>query len=118
MPRNMSFFLTTEQYRNKIKFITRRLGWWFAKPGDIQNGVEKGQGLKKGEKVVKLGQHRIISTRPEPLRRMTDDPEYGAKEVILEGFPDMTPQEFVDTFCKHNKCTPDKTVNRIEIEYV
>ena len=45
MPRNMSFMLTTEQVRNKTKTVTRRLGWWFLKPGEIVNAVEKGMGL-------------------------------------------------------------------------
>lgn len=45
-------------------------------------------------------------------------PHYGAQEVILEGFPDMTPPEFVDMFCRHNKCRPDKLVNRIRFEYL
>lgn len=118
MPRNMSFMLTTEQYRNKTKFVTRRLRWKFVKPGDIQNGVEKGQGLKKGEKIVKMGQHKIRSSRWEPLRLMTDVLRYGKREVILEGFPDLTPQEFVDMFCKANRCIPDTKINRIEFYYI
>lgn len=59
MPRNMSFMLTKEQYRNKTKFVTRRLGWAFIRISEICNGVEKAQGLKKGEKIVKMGQHII-----------------------------------------------------------
>ena len=113
MPRNMSFSITTEQYRNRTKTVTRRLGWWFLKHGDILNGVEKGMGLKKGEKLVKFGQHKIIFTRPEPLNAVTQE------EVILEGFPDMTPTEFIDMFCRsHKGCRPETMVNRIEFEYL
>jgi len=109
----MSFSITTEQYRKRTKRVTRRLGWWNLKPGDIQNGVEKAMGLKKGEKIVKLGQHRVLNTRPEPLNAITQD------EVILEGFPDMTPDEFIDMFCRsHKGCTPESIVNRIEFEYL
>jgi hypothetical protein len=111
--------LTTEQYRNHTKTVTRRLGWRFLKPGEILNGCEKCQGLKKGEKQVKMGQHRVLSTRWEPLRRMIDDPEYGREEVVKEGFPDMTPAEFVEFFCaSHRGCVPETLVNRIEFDYL
>lgn len=118
MSRLMSYSLTTAQYRAKMKRVTRRCGWWFLKGGEVLEAVEKAMGLKRGEKVVRLGPFRVVSARGETLRRMTDEPEYGAQEVILEGFPDMTPAEFVAMFCKHNKCTPDKIINRIEIEYL
>lgn len=75
-------------------------------------------GFKKGQKPAILGQHIPTSSRWEPLRRMTDEPEYGRQEVILEGFPDWTPEQFVEMYCKHNKCTPETLVNRIEFEYV
>jgi hypothetical protein len=65
-----------------------------------------------------MGQHRFTDLRWEPLRRMIDDPEYGKQEVILEGFPEMTPQQFVDMYCQHNKCTPDKVVHRMAFEYI
>ena len=114
---NMSFAKTINQFQNKTKTVTRRLGWKNIKLGVVHTGVEKGQGLKKGEHPVEIGKFIPIDSRWEPLRRMTDDPVYGKAEVILEGFPDMTPDEFVAMFCKMNKCTPDKMVNRIEITY-
>lgn len=118
MPRNMSFALTTQQYRDRTKTVTRRNGWKFAKVGDVVNGCEKCQGLKKGEKIIKMGQHRFTDLRWEPLRRMIDDPKYGEREVILEGFPEMTPQEFVDMYCKHNRCSTDDLVHRMAFEYI
>lgn len=115
----MSFSITTQQYRDHIKTVTRRLGWWHVKPGDICNGVEKAMGLKKGEKMNVLGQHQFLSARPEPLRRMTDDLEYGQREVVLEGFPDLTPAQFVEMFCRtHKGCTPDTAINRLEYKYL
>jgi len=48
--------LTTSQIKNKPKTVTRRLGWWYLQPGNIINAVEKGMGLKKGEKVKKICQ--------------------------------------------------------------
>lgn len=111
--RNMSFMLTTEQIRKQTKTVTRRDGWWKLKVGDIVMAVEKCQGLKKGEKIKKLKPIRIISTQPEVLRNIT------IKEVIREGFPSMTPGEFIEMFCKtHKGCTPDKVINRIEFEYI
>ena len=112
MPRNMSFMLTTEQVRNKTKTVTRRLGWWFLKAGDIVNAVEKGQGLKKGEKVKRIYQIRILRSGGEELTSIDKE------ECIKEGFPEMNPEEFVEMFCKHNKCKPVDCVNRIEFEYL
>ena len=113
MPRNMSFSLTTEQVRNRSKTVTRRLGWWFLKPGDIVNAVEKAMGLKKGEKVKIICQIRIVSTRPEPLQDITNS------DIIKEGFPNMSIDEFIAMFCRsHKGCSPATIVNRIEFEYL
>lgn len=110
--RNMSFMLTQRQFRNKTKTVTRRLGWRYIKPGDLITGCEKCQGLKKGEKIVKLGVIRILSNRRVPLSPITP------ADVAKEGFPGMTPVEFVKFFCEHNKCSPLIKVNRIEFEYI
>lgn len=118
MSRNQSFMLTKVQYRNRTKTVTRRLGWWFAKVGDLVNGCEQCQGLKKGQRIVVMGQHRFTDLRWEPLRRLIDEPDYGAEEVIKEGFSDMTPIEFVEMFCRANHCQPDIEVHRMEFEYV
>jgi len=113
MPRNMSFMLTKEQVRDKTKTVTRRNGWWFLNAGDIVNACEKCQGLKKGEKIVKTCQIRILSTRTERLCRITQD------ECVKEGLPEMTPVEFVKFFwLTHKGVTPASNVNRIEFEYI
>jgi len=112
MPRNMSFAMTTEQVRRREKWVTRREGWKFLKPGDIVTAVEKGQGLKKGEKVQHICQIRILKTDNVWLGYITQG------DVIAEGFPDLNPQEFVEMYCKVNKCGPVHKVNRIEFEYV
>ena len=116
--RNQSFIHTQKQYEEQIKDVTRRLGWRFARVGDVVRGCRKCQGLKKGESIEVLGHHRFTDLRWEPLRRMIDEPEYGAVEVIREGFPEMTPTEFVAFFCKAMKCTPGTLVHRMEYEYV
>lgn len=112
MPRNMSFMLTTDQVRRSEKTVTRRLGWWFLRPSDIVNACEKCMGLKKGEKVVKIVQIRVKSSRPELLRYITQ------ADVVREGFPDWTAYEFVRFFCKTHGCGPCEVVNRIEFEYL
>jgi hypothetical protein len=108
----MSFWHTRQQFLNQIKDITRRLGWWFLKDGEIVNGIEKGQGLKKGETVKVLGPIVIVNTRPEPLEAITP------KDVVREGFPEMTTGQFIDFFCKGMGATPQTTVNRIVFRYL
>lgn len=121
MPRNISFSLTTPQFQAGTKTVTRRLGWDKVKAGDVLCAVEKGQGLKKGEKVKKLGMIRVIDARRELLRRMTDDLDYGFAECAKEGFPaphpNMWPSVFVEFFCAANRpCQPDWRITRIEFE--
>lgn len=118
MPRNMSFSLTTEQYLARTKTVTRRFGWRDLPPGKVVNGVKKAMGLKKGEKIERLGQHRIVSNEAESLQRMLDDEEYGRSECVKEGFPGMEPAEFVAMLLKHNGKTMADLPQRIEYEYV
>ena len=113
MPRNMSFMLTKNQVRSRKKTVTRRLGWWFLNPGDILNACEKCQGLKKGEKIVKICQIRVVSSAPSPLHAGITH-----AECFREGFPDMYPSEFVSMFRREMKCGLLTIVNRIEFEYV
>ena len=110
MPRNMSFWITLQQMKDGVKDVTRRCGWWFLKPGDILNAVEKGQGLNKGEKVTHLYQIKVFSTRSEKLSDITQE------ECVREGFPNLTPIEFVEMFCKANGCLPNEEINRIEFK--
>lgn len=112
--RNMSFALTTDQIRDRSKTVTRRLGWRFAKVGDVAQPVVKSQGLKKGETVQKIGgQIRFRMVTRETLQEGLSQ-----SDVAREGFPHMTPREFIVMFCEHNGCTPQTEVTRIEFEYV
>lgn len=114
--RNISFALTTEQIRARTKTVTRRLGWAFLKPGTLLQPVVKGMGLRKGERVEKIGGPiRVLNVRREPLNAI------GTKydlDVVREGFPLMTADEFVAFFAKHNGGAPDQMVTRIGFEYV
>lgn len=112
MPRNMSFFLTTDQIRHRTKSVTRRLGWRNLKPGEQVQAVVKCQGLKKGEHVERLALLEITDVRAERL----DDIDQ--MDVMLEGFPRLRPHEFVKMFCRHNRVPPDVQVNRIAFRYV
>ena len=114
--RNMSFMLTTQAMRDRTKFVTRRLGWKFLKRGDLVQAVEKGQGLKKGEHVVKICVIRVITNEAEPLYCISTRHDGG--ETTREGFPNMTAADFVGMFCCANRCEPDQEVQRIAFEYV
>jgi hypothetical protein len=105
--------MTTEQVRQKSKTITRRFGWWFLKPGDMVQPVEKAMGLKKGEAIKKIGcPIRVVSVRREPLNFITPE------DCVKEGFPMLTPDGFVAMLQCHYQCAGDKQVNRIQFEYV
>jgi len=108
----MSFAMTANQIRNRTKTVTRRFGWKFLKPGDLVCAVEKGMGLKKGEKVKRICTIRIISTRLEPLQAIDDD------DLILEGFPSYTVTQFINMLASKNGVTRESIVNRIEFEYI
>ena len=113
--RNISFSMTTEQVRRHEKTVTRRLGWWNLKPGTVLQAVEKAQGLRKGEHVKPICLIRVVSVKVERLWRIED---WGSDETIREGFPDLSPREFMDMFESANHCYDSTWVHRIEFEYV
>lgn len=120
---NLSFSLTRDALLAGRKTVTRRAGWLRlvkhfadpdAKPLPMQ-AIFKGMGLKRGEHPEVLCQILVTSARREPLRRMVDEPDYGRAEVIAEGFPDLTPAEFVAFFMRtHKGLTPESAVTRIK----
>jgi len=113
--KNMSFALTTRQYQLGRKTVTRRVGWAFLKPNDTVMGVKKGMGLKKGEKIKRLGAFYVISVRREALSRLLVLDQYSHDEMAKEGFPWLSPQKFVEFFIKtHKGCTINTEVTRIE----
>jgi len=112
MARNISFAMTKEQFKTRSKTVTRRFGWWFLKPGDVLCGVEKGMGLKAGEKLTRLGLIRVKTVWTEPLNSITQE------QVNKEGFPHFTPEQFVKMLVEHYKAKPTAKVNVIEYEYI
>ena len=107
----MSFSLTTQQIRDGTKTVTRRLGWWFLKPGDQVMACVKCMGLEKGEKIERIRPIMIISAQPEVLWSISKE------DCAKEGFPELAPKEFIAMFRKHMKCERNKIVNRIEFAY-
>lgn len=104
--------MTTDQVKAREKDVTRRFGWWFLKAGDRLNGVKKAMGLKKGEKIERLCEIEVVSVRAEPLSAITQD------DVRREGFPDWTPEQFIQMLVDHYKIDPAETCNRIEFRYL
>lgn len=116
MPRNISFLLTTGQFKKQTKTVTRRLRWLNVKVGDHLMGCVKCQGIKPGEQIERLGMIIVTDVRRERLDCMLQEP-YGSDEATLEGFPEMTGADFVSMFCKHMSVPPDEMVTRIEFKY-
>lgn len=110
--RSMSFMLTTPQVRARRKWVTRRIGWRGLKPGDLLRAVVKCCGLRKGEHQEPLAVIRVLSRRSERLDEIT------AADCEAEGFPELTPAQFVAMFCEAMVCQPSTLVQRIEFEYV
>ena len=109
---NISFHLTERQFVAGTKDVTRRIGWTRLRPGARLKAVRKGQGLRKGERVHVLGEIEILSVRREPLCAIDAD------DVRREGFPEMSPAEFVEFFCQANPCEPSQVVTRIEFRRI
>jgi len=117
--RNMSFMLTTQQMYDKTKTVTRRIGWWYLKPGDVVMACEKCQGLKKGEKIKRIHPIKIVSVNKEPLEHIKLPFFYcPSEETAREGFPNLSAVEFVKMFRKEMKCKVYTVVNRIEFEHL
>lgn len=111
--RNMSFSMTTSQFLDGSKDVTRRFGWRFLKPGDRVRAVKKAMGLKKGEKIEVLGIIEIVSTRDEPLNNITFE------DCKREGFPDFHPYDFIKMILKvYPKERPESFINRIEFKRI
>tara|TARA_R110002124_G_C8682364_1_gene492244 strand:- start:147 stop:497 length:351 start_codon:yes stop_codon:yes gene_type:complete len=112
--RNISFALTTAQFLDGSKDVTRRLGWANLKPGTRLMGCRKCMGLKPGETLERLGVIEVVSVFRERLHWI----ETYDDDCRREGFPDLTPEEFVAMFCGHMKCRPETMVTRIEFKRV
>ncbi len=120
--RNASFLLTEQQILNETKTVTRRLNWLWAKVGMLLQAIRKGMGRKAGEPIVKLKVIQIVEVRREPLNALLDVmhymPEAAEAECRMEGFPELTPEEFVKMFCREMNCKPNRMITRVKFHYV
>lgn len=112
MSRLMSVSLTERAVVERRKTVTRRLGWRFIKPGDRLTLCRKVMGRRKGEPLVRLAEVEVVSVRREPLD------EISLTDLILEGFPTLTPLGFVEFFIEHMGGENDQEVTRIEWRYL
>jgi hypothetical protein len=111
MSRLMSVAMTADAVIERRKTVTRRKGWWLDKNGrrllhvgDTLTLCRKVQGRKPGEPIERLAEVEVVSIRREPLCAVggaysTD--KYGKTiwpEVIAEGFPDLSPWDFMRLF--------------------
>jgi hypothetical protein len=108
----MSFSLTEPQLLAGTKDVTRRLRWQTLLAGAHLTAIRKAMGLRRGERQAVLCEIEVLSVRWEPLDTITAD------ECRREGFPEMTPAEFIAFFCAANGCNPETVVNRIEFRCV
>jgi len=127
----MSVAYTEQAVRDRTKTVTRRKGWWvdkngrhLVKSGDRLTLVRKAMGLKAGEKVVRVAEVEVVSVRREPLCSVAgpytidDHCRVVWHELIAEGFPDMSPDEFMRRFFKPQGIGVMDDVTRIEWRYL
>jgi len=109
----MAVSLTEPQVRARAKTVTRRIGWRMLRPGDQLTLCRKMMGRRRGEPLERIAAVEVISVRREPLDAIT------LADLAAEGFPQMTPAEFVTFFCRtHRSCGPGTEVTRIEWRYI
>jgi hypothetical protein len=120
MARLMSVAFTEQAVRDRRKTVTRRKGWLFAKPGDRVTLCRKVMGRKKGEPLERICDVEIVSVYRERLNALLrTDICNNEDEVAREGFPDMTPEEFIQRFFVDAQgMSPEDVVTRIEWRYL
>lgn len=113
MPRLMSVAFTEQAVRDRTKTVTRRKGWEFLQPGDRLTLCRKVMGRKPGEPLERIADVEVVSVRREQLDLINP------RDVDREGFPGMTPEEFVRTFfIEAQGMRGSDTVTRIEWRYL
>lgn len=110
MPRLMSVAHTADQVVDRSKTVTRRVGWVFLRVGDLLWLCRKVQGRAPDEPLDRLALVRVTSVRREPLEAITP------ADVVAEGFPGWSPEQFVEFF--RATIGPVEKVTRIEFKYL
>jgi hypothetical protein len=114
--------MSIDAVKDRTKTVTRRhVGTWKdLKPGDRLTLIEKGMGLPKGTKQVALTEVEITDVRVETLRHID------LNECRREGFPDMSPLDFMIMWARSHGYTNGVThgplhaiqCRRIEWRYI
>lgn len=113
MPRLMAVSLTEDAVRRRVKTVTRRKGWTFLVPGARLTLCRKVMGRKAGEPLVRITDVEVVSVRRERLEQITAD------DVAREGFPNMTPAQFIHQFfVAAQGIQPEDQVTRVEWVYL
>jgi len=132
MSRLMSVAFTEQAVIERRKTVTRRKGWWLDKrgrpllvAGDGLTLCRKVMGRKAGEPLVRLVEVEALDVRRERLGRLIEEDgdgcptEYALQEVEREGFPHLSPEDFVQRFfIDAQRIYPDHMITRIEWRYL
>ena len=131
MARLMSVAFTEQAVRDRTKTVTRRKGWWIdkngkrlLKVGDRLTLCQKVMGRKPGEPLERICDVEVVSVRREPLcavagpYALNQDGSIIWPELIKEGFPDMTPEEFMDRYFTPQGIGRMDDVTRIKWRYL
>lgn len=112
----MAVALTEDAVRRREKTVTRRVGWWFLRPGDRLTLVRKSMGRRRAdgtvEPLVRLAEVEVVTVNREPLAAIP------LADVAREGFPAWSTWHFIRFFCENMRVTPDTEVTRIEWRYL
>lgn len=94
MSRRMSCAMTVDAVLTRTKTVTRRHvdTWKTLKPGDHLTLIEKGMGLKKGEKQRVLAEVEVVDVRVESILDIDNEGDQG---TAREGFAGMSKPAFV-----------------------
>lgn len=92
----MSVALTTQAVRDRVKTQTRRDGWLRLQAGDQLALCPKYRGVRRADREL-IVIVDVVGVRREPLEAISP------ADVAAEGFPGLTPAEFVDFFCSTHR---------------
>lgn len=106
----ISFAWTTDAFLSGAKDVTRRQGakWILLKRGDLLMAIEKGQGLKRGEKVRRLDVIEVVSATRVSVASIPHE------DLAREGGLWGSTEEFIEMYCRGNRCEPEHLCTRIE----
>lgn len=101
-----------DQVRRREKTVTRRVGWRMLGAGDRLTLCPKVRGRRRGEPLERIVTVHVVSVRRERLDLISVD------DVVAEGFPGMSPEGFVEFFCRtHAGVVASSEVTRIQWRY-